>query len=48
MAAQEITDQDLKRIFERLAELYEANASKLEAVAQGAELFHPEASTRVA
>ena len=32
LAAEESADQDFKRIFQRLAELYEAKASKLEAV----------------
>jgi hypothetical protein len=32
LAAEESADQDFKRIFRRLAELYEAKASKLEAV----------------
>ena len=32
LAAEESADQDFKRIFRRLAELYDAKASKLEAV----------------
>ncbi len=42
MAAQETTDQDFKRIFQRLAELYEAKANNFEVVERPPELFHPD------
>ena len=40
LAAEESADQDFKRIFRRLAELYDAKASKLEAVGSESKLFH--------
>ena len=44
MAARETADQDFKRIFERLAELYEAKATRLEASERKPEPIHsPEA-----
>ena len=41
LAAEETTDQDFKRIFQRLAEMYEARAGKLDAVERRARLVSP-------
>jgi hypothetical protein len=44
LAADENTDPDFKRIFVRLAELYEERAEKLEADASRAKLIHLDAA----